>query len=371
MRKIKNTWLPAAGMAAVLALSGCGAAPASHSGAVSRTASSVVTTLDSGNVIAEGALSGVTSAADGTDGTYTEETDTFDGKPLLGGSYKISDCITLGNLNGLAVNVNASAPTESASESDAVVYVKLQNDDKQTVTDDHATAEYGDLVTVNLTLFEDGTKVDDRSMDNYEVGLGSGTLQKDVEAAIPGMMVGDVKEVNVTYPADNPDSEVAGKTVTYQIRLNSIERAPDPTESEIAEAENTLDEESASESNEALYEAAKQAIISASDIKAYPEELIRELRSQYESAYVNAYGSLDDYLNAAGMTRAAFKEAEDQQVRDGADRKLVFLALKDYTGITKAEGVNITKVSDDPDEALYDTMLNAVLPNMAVTYSES
>ena len=54
------------------------------------------------------------------------------------------------------------------------------------------------------------------------VVLGEGRLMADFEANIVGLQVGDRKNFEIAFPADYHGKQVAGKTVTFSIKLNKV-----------------------------------------------------------------------------------------------------------------------------------------------------
>ena len=94
--------------------------------------------------------------------------------------------------------------------------------------------------------------------------------------------------------------------------------------------------------------------------------MIRQARSRYERKYASGFASLDDFLNMTGMSRAEFKEAEDEYVSRRAKEQLVLMALQEETGITAAseEYTQYTAVygvnEEDPDRTLFEVIVEAI-----------
>ena len=61
----------------------------------------------------------------------------------------------------------------------------------------------------------------DEKKDVY-IEIGSGNHKKEVEDALIGARVGDTREVDVDYPANFLNKEMAGKTVQYRFQVKKI-----------------------------------------------------------------------------------------------------------------------------------------------------
>ena len=109
-----------------------------------------------------------------------------------------------------------------------------------------------------------------------------------------------------------------------------------------------------------------EALIENSEIRAYPEKVVRQARSRYERKYTAGFENLDDFLNLTGMPRAEFKEAEDEYVSRRAKEQLVLMALQEETGIT-ATGEKYRQYTavygvheDDPDKTLFEVITEEI-----------
>lgn len=58
---------------------------------------------------------------------------------------------------------------------------------------------------------------------NYAFVLGANRMLPEFEAAIVGMKAGETKSFDMTFPDDYPGKDVAGKQVTFDIALHSVE----------------------------------------------------------------------------------------------------------------------------------------------------
>ncbi len=91
--------------------------------------------------------------------------------------------------------------------------------------DDHVAA-MGDLVTVDfLGKTADGVAFEGGTGEDMAVELGSGRLIPGFEDQLVGVKTGDSKVLDVTFPADYPAAELAGKPATFDITVKSVKTA--------------------------------------------------------------------------------------------------------------------------------------------------
>ncbi len=97
--------------------------------------------------------------------------------------------------------------------------------------DDHATlrtpeppraAQTTDLVTLDYDVTIDGAVREDLQTRARSVEVGRGKLLTELEAAIPGMSIGDQKDVTVTFAADHTREDLRGKTATLKVTIKDI-----------------------------------------------------------------------------------------------------------------------------------------------------
>lgn len=58
----------------------------------------------------------------------------------------------------------------------------------------------------------------------YTLVIGSGSFVEGFESQMIGMTRGENKTIKITFPL-NYDAELAGKTVTFDLKINSIKKA--------------------------------------------------------------------------------------------------------------------------------------------------
>ena len=89
------------------------------------------------------------------------------------------------------------------------------------VTDRAAAKD--DTVTIDYEGFCDGIPFDGGKAEGHKLKLGSGSFIPGFEDQIVGKSIGDVFEVNVTFPEEYHAKDLAGKDAAFKCKLNAIE----------------------------------------------------------------------------------------------------------------------------------------------------
>ncbi len=86
-------------------------------------------------------------------------------------------------------------------------------------------AGQGDQVTISFEGTVDGAAFQGNKAEDVPLVLGSGSMIPGFEEQLVGVSAGDEKTIDVTFPADYPSSEVAGKVARFNVRVASVAEA--------------------------------------------------------------------------------------------------------------------------------------------------
>ncbi len=89
-------------------------------------------------------------------------------------------------------------------------------------------AQKEDRVIIDFAGKIDGEAFDGGSAENYPFVLGQGQMLPEFEAGVEGLKEGESKDVEVSFPEDYHDKEVAGKTAVFTITLRNVSAATLP-----------------------------------------------------------------------------------------------------------------------------------------------
>ena len=128
--------------------------------------------------------------------------------------------VTLGEYKGVEVEVSAADVTE---EEVAAELKKEQEKNSRTIdVDDRAVAD-GDMVTLDFEGFVDGVAFEGGKGTDYPLTIGSNSFIPGFEEQLVGAVIGEEKEVNVTFPEDYQAEELAGKAAVFKCTIHKIE----------------------------------------------------------------------------------------------------------------------------------------------------
>lgn len=173
-----------------------------------------------------------------------------------------------------------------------------------------------DLAVIDFEGSIDGELFEGGKGENYSLEIGSGAFVEGFEKQLIGAHIGEERDIRVTFPAEYPRSELAGKDADFHVKVKEIKRPqlPDLDDSfvqELTEEFSTLDEFRANvEKNlsENLNRRQKVELenkiiekVSAGSRVDVPEVLVeREIN--------NMLAEFEYYLNLQGLTLQQFAE---------------------------------------------------------------
>ncbi|AMV72790.1 trigger factor [Desulfuromonas carbonis] len=83
-------------------------------------------------------------------------------------------------------------------------------------------ARKGDFVVIDFEGFLKGEAFEGGKAEGHQLELGSGSFIPGFEEQLEGMKREEEKEIQVTFPADYGNEELAGQEVTFKVRLHEI-----------------------------------------------------------------------------------------------------------------------------------------------------
>ena len=129
---------------------------------------------------------------------------------------------------------SADTSTDTSTESTAEDATASDNTTADTSTEDTSSSSYstdtslavadGDTVNIDYTGYVDGTTFSGGSTNGAgaDLVIGSGSYIDDFEDQLIGAAVGSQVEVNVTFPDNYSNTDLAGKDATFDVTINGI-----------------------------------------------------------------------------------------------------------------------------------------------------
>lgn len=129
--------------------------------------------------------------------------------------------IKLGKYKGL----KATKKSITVTEDEIIKFLgDLQNRFAKHVDITDGAAQKDDLVDLNIQAEAEGAQIKrwPRELEHFPLGLGY--ISQEFDMNVEGMKLNEAKEFNVAFPANYNVAEIAGKEVSFKVKVNSIHR---------------------------------------------------------------------------------------------------------------------------------------------------
>lgn len=243
-----------------------------------------------------------------------------------------------------------------------------------------ATVENGDMLKIDFEGFINGVPFEGGKGENVDLTIGSGTFIPGFEEKLIGMMIGEEREIQVTFPENYHTEELAGKEAVFKVKVNEIRRkrlpalddefAKDVSEFDtLAEFKEDLRKKLEEQAKQREDDEIKNQVVEkvAQEAKIdLPEVMIRDeahhMVHEFEDR-LRAQGlSLDLYFQFTGMDEEALM---DQYMESAEKRVRANLTLE---AIAEKEGIEPTEeeMNQEIEELskLYRTTREELMPQL-------
>lgn len=249
--------------------------------------------------------------------------------------------VVLGDYEGILID-----PIE-VLDSDIQQEIDRMLEDQAAVTEvtDRAAA-LGDTVNIDYVGKQDGEAFENGSYQDQLLELGSGTFIPGFEEGVAGMMPGETKTVQITFPEDYWDASMAGTQADFEVTLNYIrqlgavpeysdELVQNMTNGELKTTQEYTDwlrGQMELEAQSYRRYQLMEAIMAVSQVESIPQErmdmMTEELRNYYTTVAQEHYGqTLEEYAESFGMTLAEMESELAAQAQANAAQDVVTLAI--------------------------------------------
>jgi trigger factor len=276
--------------------------------------------------------------------------------------------VTLGQYKDLQVEKKQVNVGETEVEAQLKV---LQERHAELVLSDKEELEKGDFAVTDFDGYVDGKPFPGGAAQAYTLEIGSGSFIPGFEDQMIGMKTGSERDVTVTFPADYPTAELAGKEALFKVDLKEIKVKEFPEiDDEFAQSIGKF------ETVDELKADVKQKIISAMEMDAesaysqalidkavdnaqveVPETLIvqemEELLHRFEHNLAYQGLNLEKYLEYSKKTHEDVKEDFRPEAAKRVKADLVL------NSIAKFEQINVS-----------ETELNEKIRELAERYQQ-
>ena len=289
--------------------------------------------------------------------------------------------VKLGKYKGVEIE-KLEAP--KVSEEDIEKELKRQQDANAKIVDvTDRPVQNGDMIKLDFAGTVDGEAFEGGKAENYDLTIGSGSFIPGFEDQLVGMNIGEEKDVNVTFPEDYGQKDLAGKAAVFACKVNAIKEKKlpelnDEFADEVSEF-STLDEYKKDIEKNLLVRAEEQykqtkenaavaAAVADADIEipdamleTQAESLVNEFAQNLQMQGMN----IDMYLQYTGLQKDQLVEQFKPQAKTRIQNSLVLEA------VAKAENI---EASDEDLAAEYEKMAaqyNMPVDNIKKVFGES
>ena len=269
------------------------------------------------------------------------------------------DYVTLGEYKG--IELNETPPVVSDDDVDQYIntYV-LSSQATIEPVEDRTDVREGDTVNIDYAGYRDGVAFSGGTAQGYDLTIGSGTFIPGFEDGLIGSNVGDTVSLDLTFPENYSNTDLAGAAVVFEVKINSISvtKLPELTDELVQELDigdcSTV-EELRSYMYDYLYSSAESSYKSTlkNDITkavmdncTFKEELPGKLIDRYYDALIedmsetaSYYGmDLTTYIqNAYNMDEETYTGIVRGNAQNMAEQYIMFQAIADMEGLNMTD----------------------------------
>lgn len=271
--------------------------------------------------------------------------------------------VELGEYKGLTIE-GASTEVSDEDVEEQVQYLAEDYIEYQEVSD-RDTVKDEDFVNIDYTCTIDGEENADYSDTDIDTQIGSGEFSIgdgfEFEENLVGAKVGETVKMELTFPEDYDDTDVAGKKCTMDVTVNSIEKEVVPELTDAFIKENTdcdtleeykkqtrqeLEESAESEAEETNAQNMWEAVVAnCKQIKEFPQDIV-------EQEISNLTVQNEEWASYFGMDVEEFiEENYGMTMEDYAKDALMRECVQDL--LVKAENLTVSDEEYDAEIQSY------------------
>lgn len=301
-----------------------------------------------------------------------------------------ADYVTLGEYKGIEVSLEEASVDEAEVDS-YIQYLLSMNAETVEVTD--RAVENGDVLNIDYTGYQDGVAFDGGTAQGQSLTIGSGQFIPGFEEGLIGANIGDEVTLDLTFPEDYWNEEMAGAVVTFEVKVNGISTVTVPELNDEyvqglgLEGVSTVQEyrdyvyeqfyaQAVSEYNTNLKNEILDTVVANCVFKEIPEKMIERYYNVVEESMTSMaslyYGTdLANYMQSYyGMEEAAYQESFTEQATLMAQRYIMFQAIADVEGLNMTDEEMAQALEEQALSYGYESVEQFKEENDAGTYEE-
>lgn len=120
-------------------------------------------------------------------------------------------------------NVSVEKPVSEVQKSDINKMIDNLRRQQATFKEVKRKAKKKDVMTIDFTGYIDGEAFEGGSGEDQQITLGEGQMIKDLEDGLVGAKTGEEHTLDVTFPEDYQNEELAGKEAKFEVTIKKVE----------------------------------------------------------------------------------------------------------------------------------------------------
>lgn len=255
----------------------------------------------------------------------------------------------LGQYKGIEVTKEDTTVTDAELDQ-RIASILQANPEITEITD--RPAQNGDTVNIDYVGMKDGVAFDGGTAEGYDLELGSDAFIDGFEDGLIGANVGEERSLNLTFPEDYGNADLAGQAVVFDVTVNKIEekknailddafvqRVSDFSTVDEFKADTmaALQEEKEQSAEQQVEDDAFAAAVDNSEYslnEAAVEQQYNNQLTYYENMF-SSYGfTMESYAEMIGQTEDEFKETLHTAAENAIKQQLLIDAVAEKEGLT-------------------------------------
>ena len=261
-------------------------------------------------------------------------------KTILFSSVDFDKALTLAEYKGITLDTSSD---EYGEFYDNVIVSDIKSNSLY-IEKTEGTVSEGDIANIDYVGKKDGVAFEGGTDEGYDLEIGSNSFIEGFESGLIGAEIGKTIDLNLTFPENYGNEELNGADVVFTVTVNSVQTTDGVEPKDIYEdlGYKTLKEYENDVKERATENYFLNLVRSKSEIKEYPDEDVKTLKTQIKDAlnnnFTSYYGmSLESYLTQNGMTMIDF----ENNLLNNQVKPLIAETMPLYAILDK-EGVKIT-----------------------------
>lgn len=231
--------------------------------------------------------------------------------------------------------------------------------------------EDGDIATIDFVGKKDGKEFEGGSSKDYALTIGSNSFIPGFEEGIIGHKVGDKFDLDLTFPEDYGNADLAGQAVVFTVTVKKLTKVTYPeltdeiatklnggtaitVDAYKAQVKKELDENNATSMESMKSNAVWEALMKECKVDAFPEKDLQAEEEELNAsvsyqAYMYGYQSVDEFILAATGQRI------DVYIKNALKQKYAIEIIAYEQGMKLTEEEYQSKLKEYAEMSGYDS----------------